>query len=110
MFTYKETMEAARDFVKQKLNADHAKIYDMQEKEDLDLLNYYIRDETETKRRQMQEMITTSRYIAIVKQHRDEWYEFGNKFCAYKIQLPEKTYNIQYDDVKIIIPAIVLTL
>ena len=103
-------MEAAREFVRQKLNADHAKIYDMQEKEDLDLLNYYIRDETETKKRQMQDMMTTSRYIAIVKQHRDEWYEFGNKFCAYKIQLPENTYNIQYNDVKIIIPAIVLTL
>ncbi len=110
MFTYEEKMDKAREVVKQKLNADHAKIYDMHIKEDLDLLYYYIRDETNARKRHMDDLIATSRFIGIVKHHKDEWYEFGNKFCAYKIQIPEDTNNIQDNDVKIILPAIMLTL
>ena len=100
----------ATEIVKQKLIADHAKIYDMQKKEDLDLLYYYIRDETNKKKRQMEQMISTSRFIAIVKQNRDTGYEFSNKFCAYKIQFPKDNNNINFNDVQIIIPAIALTL
>ena len=110
MWTRKERLQATAEVVKQKLVADHAKIYDMQDKEDLDLLYYYIRDETTKKKKQMEEMIKSTELIAIVKQHRDTGYEFGNKFCAYKIQIPNDNQNIKFNDVQIIIPAIVLTL
>ncbi len=82
----------------------------MQSKEDLDLLYYYIRDETRTKKQQIEDMVRTSEMIAIVKQNPDTGYRFGNKFCAYKIEIDNYKYDIQYNDVKIIIPAIVLTL
>ena len=103
-------IQSTTNIVKQKLCADHAKIYDMHNKEDLDLLYYYIRDETSKKKRQIEDMIRSSDMIAIVKQSRDTGYDFGNKFCAYKIEINNYSYDIQFNDVNIIIPAIVLTL
>ncbi len=106
----KQMLHLATEIVKQKLCADHAKIYDMHDKEDLDLLYYYIKDETRKKKQQMADLMAQSTYIAIVKQNRDVGYEFSNKFCAYEIRILEQTKAIQDRDIQIIVPAIVLTL
>ena len=50
-----------------KLNAFHVQIYDTEEEDELDLIYFYIRDETKGKKRKMDKMISSTTMIAFVQ-------------------------------------------
>ncbi len=93
-------MQLAALITKQKLNADHVTIYDMHDQGDLDLLYWYISDETQRKKAAMEILISASRYIALVQ---EKQYAQGQRIkrYAYKIRLLRYSEELKHDDVVI---------
>ena len=94
-------LQLAALIVKQKLNADHVTMYDVHEEGDLDLLYYYISDETNRKKSAMERMISTSQYIALVQETRETAYELKTKRYAYKVRMLRFTTNLKHNDIVI---------
>ncbi len=94
-------LQVAAIITKQKLNADHVTIYDMHEQGDLDLLYWYISDETKRKKSAMEVLITSSRYIALVQETKYDGITKRTKRYAYKIKLLRYTEQLNQDDVVI---------
>ena len=92
-------LQLAAWIVKQKLQADHVTIYDMHEKDDLDLLYYYISDETTRKINAIEKLISSSQLIALVQETKNNGFELRTKRYAYKIRLLRYDQNLKQDDV-----------
>ncbi len=93
-------LQLAALITKQKLGADHVTIYDMHEQGDLDLLYWYISDETQRKKAAIEILITSSRYIALVQEKQYAERQKVKRY-AYKIRLLRYSEDLKHDDVVI---------
>ena len=75
-----------------KLDAYHVQIYDIEEENELDLIYFYIRDETKGKKKKMDKMISSTSMIAFARMEKYTRFMNMKKRYAYAVQ------EIIYDD------------
>ncbi len=84
-----------------KLDAYHVQIYDTEEEDELDLIYFYIRDETKGKKKKMDKMLNSTSMIAFVRMEKYKRMMNMKKRYAYAIK------EIIYDDNHIVTDVII---
>ena len=96
-----ETIQCAQKIIEQKINAYHAQIYDIEDEDELDLIYFYIREETNGKKKKMEKIIQSTKYIAFVRM--EKYVYFKNMKRRYVYTIEEMVYDKDHNLTDIIL-------
>ncbi len=99
MYNKEQILQSAANIISQKLNAYHVQIYDLEDEEDLDLIYYYIRNETNGKKKKMEKIIKNTRIVALVKMEKDKPFKISKRRHIYKIKYLTYDKDLNLDNV-----------
>ncbi len=97
----KQCLNRAKYIIKNKLQAYNVKIYDIEDQNQLDLLYYYIRDETMYNKYKIQRWMQKTTLIVIVQMEKEKPMTISKSREAYRVIsfVYDKTVNGQLIDV-----------